>query len=1135
MWTPWAVCLGILVFVSPLVNGTYREHSVCKCNGKSNICTVDSQGFLCLNCMDNTEGRSCENCKMGYFHQKPTGRCTPCSCSNLGSLTAQCDSNGRCSCKPGVTGDKCDRCLTGATLTRDGCNRRCRSKANNQVRSESNNCLPCFCYGHSSDCTETDGYSVYPITSTFDHDADGWRASFRNGSQVQFQWSSKHRDLFVTSKDNSLVYLHAPAKFLGNQVMSYGQNLTFSFRVDRGGHIPSLNDVILEGAGLKVSLPLTDMSTPLPCGQTRIYTFRLDEVPSSRWSPQLTSLEFQKLLENLTAIKIRGTYGQNSFAYLDNVSLISARRGAGVPATWVEKCSCPVGYQGQFCQNCAPGYKRQTRGSGAFAPCVPCNCAGGTCDPDTGDCYSRDESPSVLTQCPAGFYNNPLHPSSCLKCPCGIGASCSVTPGTQTVVCDHCPVGVTGPQCEMCEDGYFGDPMGKNGPVRQCQRCQCNNNIDVNALGNCNRLTGECLKCLYNTAGFYCERCREGFYKSSMVLGSAQRCTSCGCNLFGSQSLQCNSNGQCQCKTGFGGLKCEQAVCPTCYDQVKYRMEHYLGKLKTMESLIANFDVRRNPVNEAEMEKAIRKAETTIAQLQQDAQIVSDSDQQLLTRLTGVKTTHLNQSGSLNDISQKVDLTKTLAREYQDLIVKIQAIISQNRKSLLQMKSDLGTVELPSMDAAPGTNGLTDLEHEATSLADKHRGEAEEIELTAKAGSTTMDEAYEMMRSVISGENKVTRMVHNLKNKYKKDLDIIKNMELEADNLNAEANNAIQQATDTLQFVTRPGITNLGNIENDLKKLNRDAQNLQNTVNGKLLKYDQLNRGLKLAEDGASDLMSKGLADRELADKLQARAYNAKAEADKALNEGHINLRNLEDVLGKLEGFNEMMITKKAEADDSLSKIPSISWMIQNANQNNQQAADVLRAAESNVNSAINAARNARNLIDMQSFAHSGNLDDLLTNAHNLNANMDGLKQDMQTLERNLYTEEQKAKEVNLTATLALGDAERAFNNAQMIKTPVTSTLTVINDLLNQLDQPGQIDERRLTKMEESVNQMRGSVNNQLRPKLETLKDAQSRQRARIASLNQDISNILKDIENLEEIKNTIPISCLNAAAIERP
>lgn len=39
---------------------------------------------------------------------------------------------------------------------------------------------------------------------------------------------------------------------------------------------------------------------------------RLHGVTSYPWRPQLSSFEFQRLLHNLTAIKIRGTYNKNS-------------------------------------------------------------------------------------------------------------------------------------------------------------------------------------------------------------------------------------------------------------------------------------------------------------------------------------------------------------------------------------------------------------------------------------------------------------------------------------------------------------------------------------------------------------------------------------------------------------------------------------------------------------------------------------------------------------------------------------------------------------------------------------------------------------------------------------------------------
>lgn len=63
-------------------------------------------------------------------------------------------------------------------------------------------------------------------------------------------------------------------KFLGNQLLSYGQNLTFSFRVDRRDTRLSAEDIVLEGSGLRVSVPLIAQGNSYPSENTLRYTFR---------------------------------------------------------------------------------------------------------------------------------------------------------------------------------------------------------------------------------------------------------------------------------------------------------------------------------------------------------------------------------------------------------------------------------------------------------------------------------------------------------------------------------------------------------------------------------------------------------------------------------------------------------------------------------------------------------------------------------------------------------------------------------------------------------------------------------------------------------------------------------------------
>lgn len=58
-----------------------------------------------------------------------------------------------------------------------------------------------------------------------------------------------------------------------------------------------------------------------------------------------------------------------------------------MPATWIEMCTCPEGYVGQYCESCAPGYRHSPSNGGPFAACIPCDCNSHAdiCDSETGE------------------------------------------------------------------------------------------------------------------------------------------------------------------------------------------------------------------------------------------------------------------------------------------------------------------------------------------------------------------------------------------------------------------------------------------------------------------------------------------------------------------------------------------------------------------------------------------------------------------------------------------------------------------------------------------------------------------------------------------------------------------------------
>uniref|UniRef100_A0A8C2HI91 Laminin, gamma 1 n=1 Tax=Cyprinus carpio TaxID=7962 RepID=A0A8C2HI91_CYPCA len=516
----------------------------CNCNGKSAECYFDHElyratghGGHCRNCADNTDGPNCERCLDNYYRGS-SGQ--PCSCNPAGS-TQECDFHtGRCQCKENVDGFNCDRCKLGYF---------------NLDPQNPQGCTPCFCFQHSTVCESADGYSIHKVTSTFDRDEEGWKGQQRDSSIVPVQWSPTTREISLISEDYFPIYFVAPEKFLGNQLLSYGQNLTLNFRIQHRDARLSAEDVVLEGAGHRVAVPLIAQDNSYPGEETQTFVFRLHETTDYAWKPNLKHADFQKLLHNLTSVMIRGTYSAKSTLITVTVSLVTAHRGSGTPARWVERCTCPQGYVGQHCGQCDLGYRRSQPELGSFSSCEPCNCNGhsDTCDPVTGFCncqhYTAGKS---CERCKDGFYGDPMvgSPSDCKPCPCPAGATCAVVPRTKEVVCTNCPAGTTGKRCELCDDGFFGDPLGENGPIRACRACSCNNNIDPNAVGNCNRESGECLKCIYNTAGVFCDRCKEGFYGNALAANVTDKCKPCSCSPYGTvdKKTTCSQvTGLCQC------------------------------------------------------------------------------------------------------------------------------------------------------------------------------------------------------------------------------------------------------------------------------------------------------------------------------------------------------------------------------------------------------------------------------------------------------------------------------------------------------------------------------------------------------------------------------------------------------------
>ncbi|KAF3849317.1 hypothetical protein F7725_015814, partial [Dissostichus mawsoni] len=580
----------------------------CNCSGRSDECVFDveqyrstGRGGRCVSCRDHTDGPHCERCRENHYRRSDEEPCLPCNCNINGSLSLQCDVEGRCACKNGVTGAKCDTCRAGFhSLGPGGCRPcdcassgsvgvcsalgddchckphvegqscdRCRPGFFNLQHVNTAGCQACFCFGHSLACSPSNHYTA--VQSHLTSLKDGWLGEFSGGQEYSLLWKEGEVFLLPLTEEDIGFYKAPEHSSIGTMVQTpRAQANDFECR----------NSWVIRSTATPSSSPSPSPPRPPSCCRTTspcccaapespsLLTFHPKQLHESEigFKPALSAFEFQQLLYNLTSLRISNAGGQNYTSQLAEVSLISASISSGPPnppAPWVEFCSCPPGFAGQFCERCAPGFTREDPSRGPLSTCVPCNCHGhGTCHPETGVCECSDFTTGMTCEhCLDGYYGNALigTPADCQHCPCPDRTSCAEIAQTGQVVCTNCPAGQTGIRCQMCEDGYYGDPLGQSGSARPCVRCDCNGNVDLNALGVCDHLTGRCLKCLGHTEGEHCERCQRGFYGDALNQTAVQKCKACSCSPGGTSGYvnECHPHtGNCLCLGHVTGRDC---------------------------------------------------------------------------------------------------------------------------------------------------------------------------------------------------------------------------------------------------------------------------------------------------------------------------------------------------------------------------------------------------------------------------------------------------------------------------------------------------------------------------------------------------------------------------------------------------
>uniref|UniRef100_A0A8C8HC76 Laminin, alpha 1 n=1 Tax=Oncorhynchus tshawytscha TaxID=74940 RepID=A0A8C8HC76_ONCTS len=611
----------------PWQPGTLSDGNTCEkcnCHDKANDCYFNQTvanlkmsmnshgdfhgGGVCISCTQNTAGVNCEACADGFYRPNKVSPhnenpCVECSCDMKGSLTPACirDDNhakpenglnpGQCLCMEGFAGERCDRCAFGyrdfplcsrcecsleGSLNIDPCTE-CICKENvmgadcdlckqgffNLEGSDPEGCTECFCFGVSDVC-ESSPWSMSQVT-------------YRTDFMAIFSVTNFHYCILAVSTVFLSVTLFpmfsVPFCHCYVKLTSYGGVLSYSVaydvsvdNVDRS--LPSQFDLIIEGNGrtLRQMPPRQLLLTPL-----REQHVSVELLPQGfvdlHTGQRVDRDELMTALADVAGLRIRGHLNASaegelrlSTVSLDMVDINSTNT---VQARDVEQCECPLGYSGTSCESCSSGFYRL--GGILFGGnCLQCECNNHATECDINrvclDCTHNTTGPHC-DQCLHGYYGNPSEgtPEDCQRCACPLTVATNnfsptcLLEGPGQVTCDRCQQGYTGTKCERCANGYHGNPTVAG---QECVVCECNGNVDPWEPGHCDTSSGMCLKCHSHTSGDQCERCEDGYYGDAIT---AKNCQACACHDKGSYSGVCDLlTGQCTCKPNVVGEKCDQ-------------------------------------------------------------------------------------------------------------------------------------------------------------------------------------------------------------------------------------------------------------------------------------------------------------------------------------------------------------------------------------------------------------------------------------------------------------------------------------------------------------------------------------------------------------------------------------------------
>jgi laminin gamma 1 len=620
-----------------------------------------------------------------------------------------------------------------------------------------------------------------------------------------------------------------------------------------------------------------------------------------------------------------------------------------------------------------------------------------------------------------------------------------------------------GRQCSVCVDGYWDLSSGEG-----CKPCDCD---PIGAYNRtCDDRTGQCY-CKPGTTGKQCAECLPLHYGFS-----PKGCPACECDPIGSTASQCDDRGQCPCRPNVEGRRCERCRenkynkeagcldCPPCYTLVQEAVNDHRTKLQELTQLLD--EIERNPqvVEDMNFERQLQEVGGKVSRLLEDARRAQGSDGSLIAQLETLKDRIRRVQETAGRIAEQSEHIGSSAAYGTQNITLAEQIIDRANEALAQARRFLDSEGMSALEKAQQRSDrfgqqsarMSEIARESRTIADRHEGEATDIENTSREALNTSDTAFRLANDAIATQEANRAELKRITDQLEDTTDLL----LRTEKMSEEANRGAAKAhDDALAMYTDVNAVVVPALPSDRYRMDAidiiaQAKNLIRDVDDLLARHANTLNGTRYQLKDARDLLEEAMRQQRVTDELLANTDAALERAKAAVAGGERVLEDAKQTLKTLKEFDATVQESRGRADDALKKVPEIDRLITDAEAKTGDAEQALEGALTDAIEARDVAKEAQRIAEKASDDADrirGEAGHTKTRAGKLKGVAEELAAEVDETSDRMKGYEDQAKSDGSLAEDALSKANQAKTSAQEAARKVADSARTVDGILNEL------------------------------------------------------------------------------------